>query len=108
MVVITIQKSLKFRSEFKDQIISGKKTTTIRLNKDFNEGDEVNIIVGNEIIGKAMITKIISTTLDKITDADAIKDGLRNKTELVHILKEIYGNKINDRTLYIIEYLIKK
>ncbi|MGB9729411.1 MAG: ASCH domain-containing protein [Thermoprotei archaeon] len=106
---MTIQKSLKFKSEFKDQIISGKKTTTIRLNKDFDEGDEVNIIIGNEIIGKAIITRIANTTLDKLTDKDAIKDGFRNKTELISTLKEIYGNKIKNHTLYIIEFnLIKK
>lgn len=98
------QKSLKFKSEFKDSIISRKKITTIRLTKDFNEGEEVDIIVGNEIIGKAIITKIRDTSLDKLTDIDAIKDGFKNKTELINVLKEIYGNRIKNHTLFIIEF----
>lgn len=101
------QKSLKFKSEFKELIISRKKITTIRLNKDFNEGEEVDIIVGNEIIGKAIITKIITTTVDKLTDSDAIRDGFKNKKELVKALKDIYGNRIKNHTLHIIEFHLK-
>jgi hypothetical protein len=104
---MTIHKSLKFKSEFKELIISKRKITTIRLNKDFNEGEEINIMVGNEIIGKAIITRIMSTTIDKLTDIDAMKDGFKSKEELIKALKDIYGNKIKNHILYIIEFCLK-
>ncbi len=106
-ILMVNHKMLKFKSEFKELIISRKKVTTIRLSKDFNEGEEVDIIVGNEVIGRAIITKIISTTIDKLTDNDAMRDGFKNKRELIDTLKEIYGNRIRNSTLHIIEFNLK-
>lgn len=92
-------KKLFFDKIYKDQILSGRKTTTIRRGrrKDFKEGDVVEIICGKESLGLAYIEKIEYKKLRDVSREDAISDGFSSRRKLKEALKKYYKN-INSET----------
>ncbi len=106
-----VRKKLKFLEDYKHPIISGVKTTTIRkghVNK-YKEGDVVEIITGNEVIGEALIKAVRHKTFKEITPNDARKDGFSSKSKLKKALKEIYGAFKSDEPITQIEFeMIKR
>ena len=92
-------KKLFFDRAYKDQILSGRKTTTVRKGrrKDFKEGDVVEIICGNESLGLAYIEKIEYKKLKDLTREDAISDGFSSRRKLKEALKKHYKD-INSET----------
>lgn len=99
-------KKLVFKLDYAGKILSGEKTTTIRLSTDLKEGDIVDVYVGHVRIGRAIVKKVYKKRLNNITDEEIRSDGFDSKENLIKVLTKIYGNKrINsDPDVYIIEF----
>jgi hypothetical protein len=99
-------KKLVFKLDFAGKILTGEKTTTIRLSTDLNEGDTVEVYVGHVRIGKALIKKVYKKKLSELSEEEIKSDGFQSKEDLIRNLVKIYGSKrINvDPEVYIIEF----
>ncbi len=103
-------RKLRFRDEYIPLILTGRKRSTIRLEKKYDVGDTVYLVsqTTGRIFGKAKITNIIEKRLDELSDEDAWRDGFKDKYTLIEALKSIYGNLPDDTKVYIIEFRLKK
>ncbi|MEM2511369.1 MAG: ASCH domain-containing protein, partial [Candidatus Methanomethylicia archaeon] len=93
-------KVLRFKGRFKEDILSGRKTTTIRKYSKLKPGEVVKIEVGGEIIGKAEIKKIIRKEFRDLTVKDALNDGFKSLHELKKTLCLLYGKICENESLY--------
>lgn len=100
-------KQLNFSKEYKSKILSGVKTSTVRLRTNLKVGEKVQIIAGGEKLGTAKILKIRRKEISKLTDEDAEKDGFKSKLELLKALKKHYGKLPKDTSIYIIEFMME-
>lgn len=92
---------MKMYSHYISLVQNGTKTTTIR------RGHRTDICLGpcmifateTEINASALVTiaNIVHTSLDQLTDADAVRDGFQTKSELIRVLRTIYGDEITDQ-----------
>ena len=87
------RKKLIFKKEYAKDIISGKKTSTVRMISSLKAGDEVELYAGGIWLGTAKIKEVEVKKVRELTDDDALEDGFSNRDELVKALKKIYGNK---------------
>ncbi|MCC6014654.1 MAG: ASCH domain-containing protein [Desulfurococcaceae archaeon] len=87
-----------FKAEFKEDILSGRKTSTIRLNSDVKVGEVVEVVAGGEHVGYAVITGVRVKKVSQLTDEDALVDGFPNREELLRALRRIYGRAIGGST----------
>jgi len=101
-------KKLNFSKKYKRKILSGEKTSTIRLKTKLKKGDLVEIIAGGEKLGKARIMNVKKTILKNLTKSDAIKDGFKSKKSLIKALKKHYSNIDKDSIVYIISFSMLK
>jgi len=102
-------KKLRFRDEYIPLILTGRKRSTIRLEKKkFKVGDTVYLasLSTGRIFGKAKITGITKKTVAELSDEDAKRDGFKDKISLIETLKSIYGNIPEDTSVYIIEFKV--
>jgi len=99
-------KKLIFKLDFAGKILTGEKTTTIRLSTDLSEGDVVEVYVGHVRIGKALIRKVYKRRLSELNEEEIKSDGFQSKEDLIKSLSKIYGSKrINaDPEVYIIDF----
>ncbi len=104
------KKKLKFLQDYKGLILSGAKTSTIRKGhkSKYQEGDVVDIVAGDEVIGEAVIKAVRHTTFKELTPKDARKDGFSSKSKLKKALKEIYGEFKSDDPITQIEFEMVK
>ena len=104
------RKKLKFLDEFKEKILSGEKTSTIRKGfvDKYEKGDIVDVIAGDETIGEAEITEIKHLSFKELTTEDAIQDGFKSKKELKKTLKKIYPDFKSTDEITKIEFVLKK
>ena len=86
------RKTLVFKKEYRDVILLGKKTCTIRLKTNLKVGDEAYVVVGGEKIGLVKITAVNRKRISDLTHRDAKKDGFDNVRELIKALKKHYKN----------------
>ncbi|MEM1645065.1 MAG: ASCH domain-containing protein [Ignisphaera sp.] len=101
-------KKLIFKLDYAGKILTGEKTTTIRLSTNLNENEEVEVYVGHVRIGKALIKRIYKKRLSELSDEEVKSDGFQSKDELIKNLSKIYGNKriSSDPEVYIIEFTL--
>lgn len=99
-------KKLVFKLDYAGKILSGEKTTTIRLSTDLSEGDIVEVYVGHVRVGKALIKRVYRKRLSSLSDEEVRSDGFKSREDLVRVLSKIYGSKrINsDPEVYVIEF----
>lgn len=99
-------KKLVFKLDYAGRILSGEKTTTIRLSTDLVEGDIVEVYVGHVRIGKAVIKKVYKKRLSDLSDDEVRSDGFKNKEDLIKVLSKIYGSKriYANPEVYVIEF----
>ncbi len=99
-------KRLVFKLQFAERILSGEKTSTIRIKSGFKVNDIVDVYVGSARVGKAVIRRIIRKKISELSDDDARRDGFRNRDELIRELSKLYGRRAisQDREVYIIEF----
>jgi len=98
------KKPLNFSKEYRNKILSGEKTSTIRLKTNLKVGEKVQIVVGGEKLGEAEITSIKRKDINSLTDEEARKDGFKNKKELLKALKKHYGKLSSDTHVYIVSF----
>ena len=103
-------RKLKFRDEYIPLILTGRKTSTIRLEKKYNVGDTVYLVsqTSGRIFGKAKIVSITEKRVNELSDEDAWRDGFKDKYALIEALKSIYGDLPEDSKVYIIEFKLKR
>lgn len=102
-------RNLKFDGKYKDLLLSGKKSATIRVGKvNLKPGDEVLVHSGGYVLGKARIKRVEKKRVSELTDEDAIMDGFKNKEELLDALKEHYKNIKPDTEVTVIEFEFTK
>jgi len=97
-------KVLRFKGKFKEDILSGRKTTTIRRYSRLKPGEVVRLEVGGEVIGEAEIKKIVRKEFKNLTVKDALSDGFKSLHDLRRTLQSLYGKIYDDDSLYIIEF----
>ena len=85
-------KHLEFKDRYKELLLSGKKTATIRTQCYVKEGDEVFVHCGGKIIGSAKIKKIEERSLEEIDDRIARADGFESREDLINEIRKIYGD----------------
>ncbi len=103
-------KVLAIVGEFREEILKGEKTITIRLpRKKFRVGETVRIDCGDKILGKAVIRKIYRKKIKELTEEEIRKDGLKSRNELIKKLRKLYGKKIGpDTEVEVIEFELKE
>jgi len=95
-------RKMKFRPEYLELLRSGRKRTTIRLEKKYGLGETVYIADTNgKIYGKAVVEDIVEKSLEKLSERDALIDGFESLEELRTILRDIYGDLPSDTKVYI-------
>ena len=93
------RKKLMFKKEYAARIISGRKTSTVRMNSALEAGDRVELYAGEIWLGTGEIEDVKVKRVKELTDEDAIKDGFSNREELVSALKKLYkGKGLSDST----------
>ncbi len=104
---VYLRRHIMVKGEFVDLILSGRKTSTIRLGKVVPRYDEVIIHGGGRPVAKAKITKVVYKKVSELTDEDARKDGYSSVEELLRDLEKIYGRKISPNDVVtIIEFQV--
>ncbi len=105
-----IRGHIMLRKEFSEDILSGRKTTTIRLGKIVPKTHEIMIHSGGRPIAKALIKKVVYKHIYELSEEDAKKDGYESIEELVKSLENLYGRPIDmNEIVTIIEFeVIKK
>ena len=91
-------KKLIFKQEYCQDILEGKKRSTIRLTSSLKKGDIVEVRAGWIKIGTAIIEDVKDKEVRELTDEDAKLDGFNSKDELIKALRRIYGKKVSDDT----------
>ncbi len=97
-------KHLEFKDKYKELLLSGKKTATIRTQCYVKEGEEVFVHCGGKIIGTAKIKKVEERSLEEIDDETAKADGFESREELLEEIKRLYGNP---KKVYVIRFEFK-
>ena len=93
------RKKLIFKKEYAANIISGRKTSTIRMASNLRAGESVELYAGRIWLGIAEIESVEVKKVRDLTDEDAIRDGFSTRDELVSALKRLYQNKgLSDST----------
>ncbi|MEM4464205.1 MAG: ASCH domain-containing protein [Ignisphaera sp.] len=104
-----IRRHIMIKKEFGEHILSGKKTTTIRLGKVVPKAREVIIHSGGRPIAKAVITGVTYKHVYELTDEDARKDGYDSAEQLIKDLEKLYGRSIDlGEIVTVIEFRIVK
>ncbi|HDI47183.1 MAG TPA: ASCH domain-containing protein [Candidatus Methanomethylia archaeon] len=102
------RKSLRFSKEYMQAVLSGRKTSTIRVHTKLKKGDEVDITVNGRIIGAVKILNVEKKPLKELTDEDARKDGFKDKAALLKALYKHYGKLPRNLPVYIIDFKLLK
>uniref|UniRef100_A0A7C4BD49 ASCH domain-containing protein n=1 Tax=Ignisphaera aggregans TaxID=334771 RepID=A0A7C4BD49_9CREN len=99
-------KKLIFKLDYAGKILTGEKTTTIRLSTNLRENDIVEVYVGHVRIGKAKVKRVSKKRLSELTEEEIRADGFSSREELLRSLTKIYGSKTisSDPQVYVIEF----
>jgi hypothetical protein len=98
-------KHLTFDGEFKDALLSGKKTKTLRRFKPkVQPGDIVYIHSGGYVLGKAKIKDVRPIKVSEIDDELAKQEGFENREQLIKKLREIYPDLSENDVLWLIDF----
>ncbi|BES82125.1 ASCH domain-containing protein [Pyrodictium abyssi] len=95
---------LMVKGEFVDDILSGRKRTTIRLGRVHVKYNELIIHGGGRPVAKVRVTNVVYKRVSELTDEDAVKDGFRSREELLEALRHMYGEFRDDDYVTIIEF----
>ncbi len=91
-----------------DKLLSGEKTTTIRLGIVRPRYDEVIIHGHGRPLAKARITRVTVKKVAELTDEDARRDGFPRREDLLDALRRVYGEFSPDDPVTIIELQVTK
>lgn len=83
---------IMIRGEYADKLLSGAKTTTIRLGVVKPKYMEVVVHGRGRPLAKARITSVEYKRVSELTEEDARRDGFSSLRELLEALRSVYGN----------------
>lgn len=85
---------LLFKKRFRQDILAGRKTTTVRRWRKCNlrPGGKVTVLG----LGTLIIEKAETVELASLTHADAVADGFQTLAELMDVIRKIYPNPNGD------------
>ncbi len=97
-------KTLKFRKNLADEILSGRKTATWRLfdDKNLRIGDRVELLIWEtkEKFADAEIIAVKEKELQDIKDEDFVgHEKFASREEMLENYQSFYGDKVNWNTL---------
>lgn len=107
-------KTLKFRHNLIEEILSGRKTATWRLfdDKDLRVGDKIELLDwdSKEKFAEAEIVNIEEKKLQDVTDEDFRgHEKFENKEEMMETYKGYYGERVDGNVIMkIIEFRLLK
>lgn len=97
------------KREFAEHILSGRKTSTIRLGRVVPRVREVMIHSGGRPIAKAVIKRVIYKHIYELDDEDARRDGYDSVEQLIKGLEKLYRRSIDpNETVTVIEFEVVK
>jgi hypothetical protein len=99
---------LMVKGKYVDAILSGRKTTTIRMGIVRPRYREIMIHGGGRPVAKAIITGVRYKKVSQLTLEDAVKDGFSSLDELLSELREAYGRVDPGDTVTIIEFRVEQ
>ncbi|MEL9940657.1 MAG: ASCH domain-containing protein [Ignisphaera sp.] len=99
MTTIYLRGHIMVKKEFADLILSGLKTTTIRLGRVVPKSKEVIIHSGGRPVAKAVIEGVEYKRVGELSDEDAKRDGYQSVDELIKSLERIYKTKISSNDI---------
>ena len=102
------RRHLMVKGKYVDLILHGKKVTTIRKGYWIPKSKEIILHGGGKPFAVAEITNVVYKKVSELSNEDAIKDGLRNKEELLEELRKVYGEVSPDDLVTIIEFKVTK
>lgn len=97
-------KQLRFKKRYLKALLSGQKTTTVRMSTDLKPGDLVELVAGGTNCGYARIEQITRKQIMALTDEDAVKDGFGSLEEFITTLKKYYKISDPETCAYIISF----
>lgn len=98
-------RAINFDAKFVDQIIDGRKRTTVRKGiKVFRRGEVVELTSDGKTFGRAKIVKVLVKRVSELSDGDAELDGFPSKDELLRELERIYGDVRGEDLISIIHF----
>ncbi len=103
-----IGRHLMVKGKYVDDILSGRKKATIRMGIVKPKYDELIIHGGGRPVAKVKITRVVHKKLRELTDEDAVKDGFKNKDELIRELKHVYPEISDDDWVTVIEFELRQ
>ncbi len=102
---VYLRRHIMVKGRFVDLILSGRKTTTIRLGRVVPKHDEIIIHGGGRPVAKAKIKSVVYKRVRELTEEDARKDGYSTVEELIRDLEQVYGRRVSpDDIVTIIEF----
>ena len=99
-----IGRHIMVKGDYVEDILSGRKTTTIRLGRVKLKHHELIVHGGGRPIAKVRVKKVTYKRVGELTDDDAKKDGFNTLNELLYELKRVYSDLSPDDTVTIIEF----
>ena len=83
-------KYLAFKARYLREVLSGRKSTTIRLGVVTPTSDVVYLECGGYVYGEAYIESVHYVKFSELTERDARRDGFSTLSELREVLTDIY------------------
>ncbi|NPA86325.1 MAG: ASCH domain-containing protein [bacterium] len=100
---------LKFDPIFLEEVLAGRKLSTVRLGKaKYIPGSEVYLVCRNLVYGVLVIEGVEEKKVGELKEQDAVRDGFKNLEELLKFLFMLYPNLDLDSTVSIIKFKLKK
>ena len=99
---------MKFDKRFIPDILSGRKTTTIRKARVVEEGDVVVLESGSKPFAMAYIKGIRKVRLCDLSEEEIRRDGFRSLDELLKALRRYYGHVDEEDDFFLIEFEVIK
>lgn len=97
------------KGEFAEQILSGRKTATIRLGKIVPKVRELIMHSGGRPIAKVRIKSVVYKRISELNEDDVKKDGYSSVAQLIEDLERLYKWKVNPNDIVtVIEFEVVK
>ena len=95
---------IMIKGKYINDLLSGKKKATIRKGIVIPKYKEMIVHGGGRPVAKIRINKVYHKKLKELNDNDAVKDGFKNKAELIKALETVYPGIKPDDWVTIIEF----
>ncbi|MEB3844739.1 MAG: ASCH domain-containing protein [Desulfurococcales archaeon] len=99
---------IMLKKKYGDMLLSGKKTTTIRVGIVKPRYDTLIVHSGGRPIAIVRIEDVTVKRVSELTDEDARRDGFPDRSTLIEALRKMYGRIGGDEPVTIIRFKLVK